>query len=147
MGRRALIANQILEIMGRHARHCWTLDELQEDLRRGGMTPDPSSVFRAVSGLAHAGEIMRVPIDHGRGHYEVAAEHHEHLVCDTCGRIEPLGCSIVDSLAEQARRSSGFAVSGHQLLLTGTCASCVSAGPGAAGPAAGPAPAGRGSDR
>ncbi|MDA8357514.1 MAG: transcriptional repressor [Actinomycetota bacterium] len=141
MGRRALLANQVLQIMRRHARHCWTLDELQEDLRRRGMTPDPSSVFRAVCGLAQAGEVVRVPIDHGRGHYEVAAGHHEHLICGTCGRVEPLACAIVDALAEQVRHSSGFAVSGHQLVLTGTCAGCAPAGPVAvpAGPvAAGP---------
>ena len=138
MGRRAVVASQVLDIMRRHARHCWTLDELQEDLRRRGMTPDPSSVFRAVSGLAQAGEIVRVPIDHGRGHYEVAAGHHEHMVCDTCGRVEPLGCAIVTSLDEQVWRSSGFAVSSHQLVLTGTCAGCAPAEPAAvpAGPPA-----------
>ena len=140
MGRRSVIANQVLEIMRRHARHCWTLDELHDDLRRHGMTPDPSSVFRAVSRLAQAGEIVRVPIDHGRGLYEVAAGHHEHLVCDTCGRIEPLACAIVDVLDEQVRRSSGFAVSGHQLVLTGTCADCAPARPvPARAPAATPA--------
>jgi Fur family ferric uptake transcriptional regulator len=125
MGRHAVIADQVLDIMRRHARHCWTLDELQEDLRSRGMTPDPSSVFRAVSGLAQAGEIVRVPIAHGRGHYEVATGHHEHLVCDTCGRVEPLACAVVESLDEQVRRSSGFSVAGHQLVLTGTCAGCT----------------------
>ena len=83
-------------------------------------------MFRAVSGLAQAGEIARVPIGDGRGHYEVAAGHHERLVCDTCGRVEALPCALVDSLGEQVRRSSGFVVSGHQVVLTGTCASCVS---------------------
>ena len=126
MGRRAVVANQVLEIMRRHARHCWTLDELQEDLGRRGLAPNPSSVFRAVSGLEHAGEIVRVPIDDGRGHYEVAAGHHEHLVCDTCGRIEPLACSIVASLVDQVRRTSGFVMSDHQLVITGTCATCTS---------------------
>ena len=76
----------------------------------------------AVTGLAPADEIVRVPSDEGWGQYGVAAGRHEHLVCDTCGRIEPRVCSIVDFLAEPARRSSGFAASSHQIGLTGTCA-------------------------
>ena len=62
-----------------------------------------------------------MPIDDGWGQYGVAAGRHEHLVCDTCGRIEPRVCSIVDVLAGPARRSLGFAAS-HQLVLAGTCA-------------------------
>ena len=64
-----------------------------------------------------------MPIDDGWGQYGVAAARHEHLVCDTCRRIEPRVCSIVDFLAEPVRRSLGLAASSHQIVLTGTCAS------------------------
>ena len=125
MVRRSLIAEQVLEIMSRPVRHCWTLDELQDDLARQGLAPDPSSVFRAVCGLERSGTVVRVPLGDGRGHYEVASEHHDHLLCSTCGRMEPLACSIVADLTSRVRVWSGFLVSGHQLVLSGTCGSCA----------------------
>ena len=125
MPRRSLIAEEVLEIMRRPARHCWTLDELHDDLTRQGLAPDPSSVFRAVCGLERSGTVVQVPLGDGRGHYEVASEHHDHLVCTTCGRMEPLACSIVADLASRVRAWSGFLVSGHQLVLSGTCGICA----------------------
>ena len=119
-------SQQVLEIMHRADRHCWTLDELQDDLARRGLAPNPSSVFRAVCGLERSGTVVQVPLGDGRGHYEVASEHHDHLVCSTCGRMEPLACSIVADLASRVRVvRSGFLVSGHQLVLSGTCGTCA----------------------
>ncbi|MDA8284935.1 MAG: transcriptional repressor [Actinomycetota bacterium] len=125
MGRSSAIAEQILEIMRRAARHCWTFDELQADLAHRGVAPNPSSIFRAVSSLEQTGAVVRVPLGDGRGHYEVFSDHHDHVVCDTCGRVEALGCSIVDDLASRVRASSGFVMSAHQLVLSGTCAACA----------------------
>lgn len=146
VARSSLIAGQVLEIMRRPARHCWTLDELQQELARRGTAPNPSTVFRAVCGLEQAGSLVRVPLGDGRGHYEMAAEHHDHLVCDACGQVEPLACSIVEDLASRVRARSGFVISGHQLVLSGTCRACAraaGAGPAGAGPARGRrAPAG-----
>ena len=131
MARSSLIAEQVLAIMRRPVRHCWTLDELQDDLVRGGRVPNPSSVFRAVCRLERAGTVVRVPLGDGRGHYEVASEHHDHLVCGTCRRVEPLACSIVADLPSRVRAWSGFLISGHQFVLSGTCGTCAGKGHGA----------------
>lgn len=125
MGRRGVIAGQVLALMRDEDRHCWSLDELKDGLAGRGLDPDPSSVFRAVSRLEEAGQVVRVPLDDRRGHYEVAGDHHEHLHCEVCGGIEPIDCSVVASLVDQVRASSGFVVTGHQVVLSGTCARCV----------------------
>ena len=136
MGRSSAVAEQILELMRRAARHCWSFDELQADLAGRGVAPNPSSIFRAVSSLEQTGAIVRVPLGDGRGHYEVSSEHHDHVVCDACGRVEALGCSIVEDLASRVRDSSGFVMSAHQLVLSGTCAACTEDRGDAGGPGA-----------
>lgn len=129
MGRRSVISEQILEVMSGGGRHCWTLEDLHDDLAGRGVEPDPSSVFRAVTRLEDAGRLVRVPVDDRRGRFEVAGAHHEHLVCEVCGAIEPIACSIVASLTEQVQAACGFVVSGHQLVLSGSCRHCAN-GPG-----------------
>lgn len=134
MARRSVISERLLELMGDSGRHCWTIDDLKDDLTRRGHSSDLSSVFRAVTRLETEGQVVRVPIDDRRSHYEIARDHHEHLVCESCGRIEPVACSAVESLVEEVRATSGFAVTGHSVILTGTCARCGdSAGPGSTG--------------
>ena len=59
--------------MRRHGRHCRALDEIQEDLLASWRDAGHSSVLRAVTGLAPAYEIARVPSDNGWGRYGVAA--------------------------------------------------------------------------
>lgn len=125
MGRRSVISEQVLDLMADDARHCWTLDDLQDGLVGRGLAPDPSSVFRAVTRLEDAGRVVRVAVDERRGHFEVAGGHHEHLVCDACGGIEPITCAVVASLVDQVRTSSGFVVTDHHVVLSGTCARCA----------------------
>ncbi len=125
MARRSVISERVLELMGDSGRHCWTIDDLKQDLTRRGHASDLSSVFRALSRLETEGQVVRVPIDDRRSHYEIARDHHEHLVCETCGAIEPVACSAVETLVEEVRATSGFAVSGHSVILTGTCAGCL----------------------
>lgn len=125
MSRRAVVSEQVLDLMRDDDRHCWTLDALAAGLAERGLVVDPSSVFRAVNRLEDAGELVRAPVDDRRGHFEVAGDHHEHLVCETCGDVEPIACSVVASLARSVRTESGFVVTGHQVLLSGTCARCA----------------------
>lgn len=138
MGRPSLVVGELCELMRRSGRHCWTLEELREGLVERGLAPDPSSVFRAVTRLERDGQVTRVPVDDRRSHYELTVSHHEHLVCNRCGRVDALDCSLVDWLDEQVQRSTGFAVTGHQLVLSGTCEHCRG-GPGVAPTRAEPA--------
>lgn len=124
MGRRGAVFAQVLELMRSEDRHCWTLEDVQAGLASRGLDPDPSSVFRAVTRLQDAGRVVRVPIDDRRSHYEIAGGHHDHLVCERCSQVEPLACSVLRALSDDVRRRSGFVVSDHRLVLTGTCRNC-----------------------
>ena len=133
MGRRAVVPDQLEAVMSAGTRHCWTLEQLHDELRTAGHPADPSTVFRALGRLEAQGVVRTVAIDGRRGHYELAGEHHEHLVCEECGRIEAVPCGLVASWVEQVRQTCGFEVAGHQLVLRGRCRRCLGAEP--AGPA------------
>ena len=128
MGRRAVVPEQLEAVMSGGDRHCWTLEQLHDDLRTAGHPADPSTVFRALGRLEAQGVVRTVPIDGRRGHYELAGEHHEHLVCEGCRRIEAVPCGLVASWVEQVRATCGFEVAGHQLVLRGWCRRCLDDG-------------------
>ena len=91
------------------------------------MPVDASSVFRAVQRLESDGVIRRLELADGRSHFELAGEHHDHLRCDACGALAAVPCGVVDTMLTAVERQTGFAVSGHQLVLTGKCHECTEA--------------------
>ncbi|MEE9538067.1 MAG: Fur family transcriptional regulator [candidate division NC10 bacterium] len=88
-----------------------------------------SSVYRALRLFETLNIVRRVALGKGAPRYELAdgyRDHHHHLVCDTCGRIEDVSTCPVEAgrLTQQIQRRTGFAVRSHVLDLFGLCRSC-----------------------
>lgn len=88
------------------------------------------TVYRLVNLLVEMGLLRRIEFGQGYFRYERAesqdtADHHHHLVCENCGRIEDFhGCADLAPLTERVATESGFSIARHQLELYGTCAAC-----------------------
>ncbi len=100
--------------------------------RRRGLAQ--SSAYRNLSVLERAGVVRRIVTTDEWARYELAeelTEHHHHLICQTCGRVEDftvsaaLEHSIEDAMAAAAT-AAGFALDHHRLDLVGRCARCSS---------------------
>jgi Fe2+ or Zn2+ uptake regulation protein len=121
------VSDQVKSLLSTRDRHLWSIDELHEAVVRELGAADYSTVFRAVSNYEKDGLIHRIDLGDGKVHYELAEEHHEHIRCDSCGRVvEVPGCVLEDASAAVAG-STGFKVTSHQLLFSGVCPECGSA--------------------
>ena len=103
-------------------RHSWTVDDAHAALRARGVRADRASVFRALTRLCEDGEAARFELGDGRARFERRGSHHEHIVCSHCGVVAAVPGCLVDERA--VARRTGFAVTGHQLTLTGRCRDC-----------------------
>lgn len=92
-----------------------------------------SSAYRNLAVLEEAGAVRRVVTDEDFARYELAealTEHHHHLICSTCGRVEDVTIPAsleadVDRTVARVARRSGFATVAHRLDLIGTCRDCA----------------------
>jgi Fe2+ or Zn2+ uptake regulation protein len=117
---------------------------LVDALARGGTPPGvpellsasglpQSSVYRNLAALEQAGVVQRIVTDEEFGRYELAedlTEHHHHLICSSCGRVEDVTIpddleADVDRTLDRLARRSGFAKVAHRLDLIGTCRDCA----------------------
>jgi Fur family transcriptional regulator, ferric uptake regulator len=122
LGRRQLV--QLLIDAGRPV----TIPELH-DL---GSRQSQSSLYRNLATLEQCAVVRRLASTDDVARYELTeelSEHHHHLVCSTCGRLEDvvLSAHIEKALveaAEEARRQADFDVDSHRVELVGTCATC-----------------------
>jgi Fe2+ or Zn2+ uptake regulation protein len=110
------------------SRHLWSIDELHAAVVEAIGDADYSTVFRAVSGLERDGSIRRIDLGDGKVHYEPSDTHHEHIRCDDCGRVVAVPGCVLENASSAVNSSTGFRVTSHQLLFSGICPACASAG-------------------
>lgn len=88
---------------------------------------DQATVYRTVEHLRKAGLIRRVDLEHGHAHYELnSSEHHHHIVCENCGRLEDISKCDIPGLEKEILKTTGFAkVNSHSLEFFGLCSKCA----------------------
>jgi Fur family ferric uptake transcriptional regulator len=118
----------LLSVMAR-AQHPLTIGEI--------LTADAalvqSSAYRNLAVLEHAGVIRRVVTDEESARYELAedlTEHHHHLMCGSCGRVEDVEVAAsleraVDAELASIAERRGFSVRSHRLDVIGLCPRCA----------------------
>jgi Fur family ferric uptake transcriptional regulator len=103
------------------------------DLLGGRKGVPQSSAYRNLTVLEHAGVIRRVVTAGDFARFELGealTEHHHHLVCSNCGRVEDVGIPSsversIDRTLDRVARDVGFATVDHRLDLIGLCRSCA----------------------
>lgn len=89
---------------------------------------DQVTIYRTLETFVQAGLVQHVELHQGRSFFELATrEHHHHLVCRQCGRVEDIeGCGLEKIEQSVAKKSKEFvAISSHALEFFGDCKACV----------------------
>jgi Fe2+ or Zn2+ uptake regulation protein len=127
MARPSPVSDEVKRLLTTGDAHLWSIDELHGGVVRALGAADYSTVFRAVSGMERDGLVHRIDLGDGKVHYELADEHHEHIRCDSCGRVVEVPGCVLEDATSAVTASTGFKVTSHQLLFSGVCPDCDSA--------------------
>jgi Fur family transcriptional regulator, ferric uptake regulator len=106
---------------------CASAQEIHDNLRRSDRSVGIASVYRVLEVLSDLGLVQRVDVGDGIARFEPTAptgEHHHHLVCDDCGKVEAFEDRALERALDQVADTTGYALSGHEVLLRGACSDC-----------------------
>ena len=106
---------------------CLSAQEIFDRLRSARRPVGIASVYRALDTLAELRLVKRIDAGDGIARYEPLrpdGDHHHHLVCRDCGKVEAFSDAHLERAIDRAAGSSGYAVEEHEVVLTGACASC-----------------------
>jgi Fur family ferric uptake transcriptional regulator len=115
----------IAHLAGQHC--CLSAQELFDQLRAEGRTVGIASVYRVLDQLAELQLVYRVDLGHGVTRYEPAhpdGQHHHHLVCDECGRVETFDDPALERAVRRVAGSHDYALDAHDVVLRGACGHC-----------------------
>jgi Fur family ferric uptake transcriptional regulator len=103
-----------------------TAQELLQRVRRRSPGIGRATVFRTVEALVAAGVARRLELEnHVYGYVACQPEHHHHLACHVCGRVEEIGEVYVRPVAERVAADTGFVIDDARLDFYGRCARCA----------------------
>ncbi len=116
----------ILEEVASSSDH-FDAEELIDRLRRKGVRVSRATVYRTIAHLEQGGFIRRIDIDPAHAHYELSSSqsHHEHLVCEQCGRVFEIADPLLEKRIQSAAGSLNFVITRHQVQIFGKCAQCA----------------------
>lgn len=103
-----------------------------QDLLTKAQVLEPSigfaTVYRTMKMLVDAGVAEEHRFGEGQSRYELAdmdGEHHDHLICVKCGRIEEFEDHEIEERQTQVADRLGWAVTHHVHEIYGVCPSCT----------------------
>ena len=105
-----------------------TAIEIDDRLRAAGQAIGRASVYRTLEQLEELKLVHRLEMGRGMASYERAepsGEHHHHVVCEKCGRVEPFEDPGLERAIGRLQGPVGFEVSDHEVVLRGRCPRCA----------------------
>ena len=110
-----------------HQECCRSAQEIFDGIRAGGGRVGIASVYRALDQLVELGLVQRVELGDGIARFEPShrdGDHHHHLVCDDCGKVEPFSDPGLEQALERAARRLDYGMRAHEVVLHGRCDDC-----------------------
>jgi Fur family peroxide stress response transcriptional regulator len=100
-------------------------EDVFDEVRKRIPTIAFDTVYRTLSLFERHGLISKVNHLDGRTRYDAVTEHHCHLICTRCRKIEDFGWPELDQLPIPAKTRRWGSIENKYLELRGLCQECL----------------------
>jgi Fur family ferric uptake transcriptional regulator len=113
---------KILELFPRGTQRHMTAEDVYRQLVLQNVDIGLATVYRVLMQFEQAGILTRSHFESERAVYELnEGEHHDHLVCLDCGRVEEFHDPEIEALQVKVAKRQGFEIADHALSLYAHC--------------------------
>ena len=117
---------KILEILENADQHHMSAEDVYKALLSSGDDVCLATVYRVLTQFEAVGLLKRHNFEGWASIFEIEqGEHHDHLVCVECARVEEFVDEIIEREQESIAKKAGFEITDHRLILYGRCQQCV----------------------
>ncbi len=116
---------KILTILEKSKDHHLTAESIYRELLDTGEDIGLATVYRVLTQFEEAGLVVRHHFEGDQSFFELDhGEHHDHLVCVKCGRVEEFVDNIIEKRQQEIAKQAGYSITDHSLNIYGICAKC-----------------------
>ncbi len=113
---------KILELFQKSQQRHMTAEDVFRLLLQERADVGLATVYRVLAQFEQAAILSRSHFESGRAVYELnEGQHHDHLVCLDCGRVEEFYDAEIEKRQQVVARSKGFTIADHALSLYANC--------------------------
>ncbi|WP_374568697.1 ferric iron uptake transcriptional regulator [Ideonella sp.] len=113
---------RILEIFQKSTVRHMTAEDVFKALLGEGSDIGLATVYRVLMQFEQAGILARSHFESGKSVFELnEGQHHDHLVCLTCGRVEEFFDPEIEARQRSVAQARGFELHDHTLALYAVC--------------------------
>ena len=116
---------KILQILESSPAHHLSAEDVYKQLLKNEEEIGIGTVYRVLTQFEDAGLVKRHHFEGGHSVFEIAkTEHHDHIVCVKCGRVEEFADAGIERRQQEIADSFGFQLTDHNLNMYGLCPRC-----------------------
>jgi|SRR5579885_59825 Fur family ferric uptake transcriptional regulator len=116
---------KILQILEKSKEHHLSAEDIYRVLLDSGEDIGLATVYRVLTQFEEAGLVVRHNFEGDQSIFELDhGEHHDHLVCVKCGRVEEFIDNVIEKRQEEIARNAGYSITDHSLNIYGICGKC-----------------------
>ena len=113
---------KVLEVFQRSPQRHMTAEDVFKALLMDGADIGLATVYRVLMQFEQAGLLSRSHFESGKSVFELnEGQHHDHLVCLTCGRVEEFFDAEIEKRQRAVAEARGFELQDHSLALYARC--------------------------
>ena len=103
-----------------------SVEELYEKAKEKDSNIGFATVYRTMKMLTDSGLANRRNFGDGHTRFEntYEGEHHDHMICNSCGNITEFESQALDTLKDEIAEKNNFSLQYHQMQLYGLCGKC-----------------------
>jgi Fur family ferric uptake transcriptional regulator len=99
-----------------------TAEDVYRQLLSEGLDIGLATIYRVLTQFEQAGLLARHHFESGKAVFELnEGQHHDHLVCMQCGRVEEFYDPDIEKKQHKIARDRGFEIREHALYLYAEC--------------------------
>jgi Fur family transcriptional regulator, ferric uptake regulator len=118
---------KVLQILEQSSKHHLSAEAVYKALLETGDDVGLATVYRVLTQFESAGLVIRHNFEGNHSVYELChGEHHDHLVCVKCGRVEEFVDDVIEDRQQRIAEKAGFLMTDHALNIFGLCPNCKS---------------------
>ena len=112
---------KILELFQSNPHSHLSADDIHNNLMKKDENIGLATIYRVLTQLEEAGLIQKNHFDDNSSSYEIKKRHHDHLICNVCGKIVEFTDDDLEELQEKISKRYNFVLDTHVMTLFGTC--------------------------
>jgi len=105
--------------------HHISAEELYGEVKKVNPHVGYATIYRTLKLLKEVDLVYERHFDDGQARYETVSErHHDHFICERCGKIIEFENQRIEKLQEIVARDLGAVLTRHKMELYGICSDC-----------------------